>query len=600
MDKVLNQTDVSMNSKSGPTNGSDHPVECHLFVLVHGLWGGPNHMLTIERCIKELLNKKSDKPIVILRPSSFRFWKTYDGLKICAERVLLELFYEIETLKHKSNYQVTDLSIVGYSLGGLISRYLVGILEDIGFFQFVHPRFFSTFATPHVGIEFFKDNFFDHTANILGRYLFGKSGRQMFMADKEQILMQMADPNSRYFKGLARFEKRILSANIKNDRSVAFFTSFITEYSPFDKFDVVKVKYLKNLPKMRIGDVYVRGKFVDLVRSEFEYHSDNTETVNIQEETSVTRQNKFYKIGIVLFGTFFFLPIWVPTILTLSLVSSIYSMIKIRILTYPKFDGHWVRVKESVYGDKPVNKRDYEIGTKNRDKRKTLQKQETFKGDTSEITENAMERMLYVEDRYIGSENLTIEDDDLGDKDLKLIQHDQEEGTSTGINFKHDQPPASKDIPSLSAIKSNDSSTFNLKEDFEDDEDYISSGENLTPVKHINIMFNRKKKMFELDLKLHDQAVKTHLDQLSSTDYENYPLFIKDNKLPIKKDKQFIIENLNSLGWIKIPIFLDAWNSHDGIVARRGPRTNPKGTASIALWISIMREHFSEEIDESE
>lgn len=561
----------------------DQEQDCHLFVLVHGLWGGPNHMLTIERCIKELLGKKSDKPIVTLRPSSFRFWKTYDGLKICAERVLLELFYEIETLKQKNNYKVSEISIVGYSLGGLISRYLIGILEDIGFFQFVKPRFFSTFATPHVGIEFFKDSFFDHTANAAGKYLFGKSGRELFLADHDQILLQMADPNSRFFKGLARFDKRILLANIKNDRSVAFFTSFITEYSPFDKFDIVKVKYLKNLPKMRIGDVYVRGKFVDFVRTTFQIESDHSETVNLQEETSVTRQNKFYRIGIILFGTFFFLPIWVPTILTLSLFSSIYSMIKIRILTYPKFDNHWIRVKESVYGDKPVNPHDYEIGTKNRDKRRLLQKQDTFKGDTSGITENAMERMLYVEDRYIGSENVTIEDDQLGDKDFSNNQTEERQHAN---GSKDDTNP-----PELNAIRSNSSHTFNLKDDFEEDEDYISSGENLTPVKHINLIFDRKKKIFELDLRLHDECIQTHLDQLSSTDYENYPLFIKENKLPIKRDKQFIIENLNSLGWIKIPIFLDAWNSHDGIVARRGPKTNPKGTASIALWVSILREH---------
>lgn len=542
--------------------------ECHLFVLVHGLWGGPNHMLTIAKCIKELLSTKLDKKIVILRPSSFRFWKTYDGLKICAERVLFDMFYEIETLK-KNNLQVAEISIVGYSLGGLISRYMIGVLEEIGFFNYVKPVFFTTFATPHVGIEFFHDSFFDRTANVLGKYLFGKSGRELFMADNDQLLMQMADPKSRYFRGLERFQKRILLANIKNDRTVAFFTSFITDYCPFDKFNIVRVKYLKNLPTVRIGDVYVRGKIVDFRRSYFEYDLEAVKPPP-QEEVSVTRQNKIYKFCTILFGTLFFLPIWVPSILLISFFCSVYSMIKIRVLSYPDFTDLWIRVRDGVFGQKPLSEQDLKIGSQKRDQRHQLETHETFKGDTSGITENAMERMLYVEDKYMGdNNNKIIEEDNSGDQDLLALQP-------------------------VSSVNS----TFHFKSDDDSDyEEYTSTNENITPVKHINLMFSGKKKLFDLDPKLHDEAIATHKEQLSTIDYENYPLFIKEYKLPIKEKKRFIIDNLNSLEWIKMPVFLDAWNAHDGIVARRGPRTNPKGTATIALWVSVLRDHLQEEVD---
>lgn len=80
--------------------------DVHLFVFVHGLWGGPNHMQTIETSVKELLSEVSDEEIVTLKPSSFRFWKTYDGIRMNAQKVIAEIFYEIETLK-KSNLNVT-------------------------------------------------------------------------------------------------------------------------------------------------------------------------------------------------------------------------------------------------------------------------------------------------------------------------------------------------------------------------------------------------------------------------------------------------------------------------------------------------------------
>ncbi|EGV63425.1 hypothetical protein CANTEDRAFT_123663 [Yamadazyma tenuis ATCC 10573] len=563
-----NSADTSISTKLTAT-ASSTAEECHLFVLIHGLWGGPKHLLTIEKCIKELLSKKSDKKIVVLRPSGFRFWKTYDGIKICAERVLLEMFYEIETLK-KNNLIVSDISVIGYSLGGLIGRYLIGILEDIGFFQYVTPVFYSSFATPHVGVEFFHDRIFDRTANTLGKFLLGKSGRELFMADHDQLLKSMAEPGSRYFKGLSRFEKRTLMANIQNDRTVAFFTSYITEYSPFDKFHVVKVKYIKDLPKMRIGNVYVRGKFVDLKRTHFVADSSKS-NANSQEETSVTRSSKLYKVLIILFGSLFFLPIWVPTICTVSLVTSLYSMVKIRVLRYPEYNEHWARVKDGVYGSKPINEQDLKIGTQKRSQRARLQTHESFKGDTSEITENAMERMLYVEDRFMGdAQNAQVEEDNAGDQDLAVKADQEQEDGSNHL-------------------------TFNFISDYEtDSEDAAPPLESLSTAEQINLMFSRKKKLFEMDPNLHDECIRVHQDQLSSMDTKGYPVFVKEHRLPLNDDKRSVVENLNSINWVKLPVYLDAWNAHDGIVARRGPRTNPKGTATIALWVSVLREHLDQ------
>jgi hypothetical protein len=52
---------------------------------------------------------------------------TYDGIELGGERVAAEIEEELEAIKNKGG-NITKLSIVGYSLGGLIARYAVGLL----------------------------------------------------------------------------------------------------------------------------------------------------------------------------------------------------------------------------------------------------------------------------------------------------------------------------------------------------------------------------------------------------------------------------------------------------------------------------------------
>ncbi|EAZ63957.2 putative serine esterase [Scheffersomyces stipitis CBS 6054] len=517
----------------------------HLFVLVHGLWGSPNHMLTIERLVKDMLPSVSAEKVVTLKPSSFRFWKTYDGLERNARSVISEIFYEIETLKQKNNYNVTKISFVGYSLGGLISRYLIGLLEEMDFFATVKPIFFSTYATPHVGIEFFANNIFDNTANAVGPYLFGPSGRQMFVADTDKALREMADPNKKFYLGLAKFEKHILLANVKNDRTVAFFTSYITEYSPFDDWKVVKIKYLKNLPHLSVGDVHVRPKFVDLTRTHQLSPQDiKTFEGNKQEAMTFLQKNKVAKILAVAALAAFFLPFWIPLVLITSLYVSVYSSIKVRFLSLPEVEKHWNTLKDTVYGNSPVDPIDVQIGTEQRKRRAQLIHQESFKGDTSSITGNAMENIMYAEERFVGKNG-----------DIK----EDEEGDSENSN---------------NTITENSANGSPVK-----DEDELVSDKN-------------KKRLVSVSLELNDEAARLHLATLKVKDVEKFPLFNSKTKLEMGPDKKFIIDSLNRLDWIKVPVYLDCWNAHDGIVSRKGPTSNAKGVSNIVIWCSLLREHL--------
>ncbi|CAK7893990.1 lipid droplet phospholipase 1 [[Candida] anglica] len=536
---------------------SSKPVQdAHIFVLVHGLWGGPNHMLTIEKSIKELLDSddSSKEKIVTIRPSSFRFWKTYDGLQLNAERVVSDVLYEIEMLKSENNIKVTKISFVGYSLGGLISRYAIGILNEIGFFDKVQPMIFSTFATPHVGVHFFQQNAFDILANELGKYLFGKSGNEMFMGDDELILKKMADPEHKFYKGLKRFKKHILLANVKNDRTVAFFTSYITDYSPFEEWDKVKIKYFKDLPQVRIGTSQVKPKFVDFERSH-PLEKEN-EFSNVQEETSFLRSNKLIRFTLIFIVTILILPIWVPLVLSSSLFASIYSGVKIKIIKSPKVSKHWERVSSFVYGSCKIDAEDAKIGQDKRNQRKNLRHHESFKGDTSEITENAMENFMYAEERFTGRSPppMTTGDDEFPGDDDDDEDDDEEDETITN------------NVTDLKVKNTNDVQKAKPKQ-----------------------------KIIDVDIEANGKSIDTHLSKLYNKDYQKFPLFTKDGILKMDPNRRFIIDSLNELNWIKIPVYIDAWNAHDGIVARRGPRTNPKGTATILLWATLLRRFLQEE-----
>ena len=199
-------------------------------------------MNTIEKALVTSLRGLIPLKIITIKPSSYRFWKAYDGIQRCAELAIAEIFFEFKTLKQINRYKVSLFSIICYSLGGLISCYVVGLLEEMGFFDEVTPVFFSTFATPHVGLRFFKRNLFDIFANNCGSDLFRKAGQQLFLTDSEQLLAKMAHPELKYYKGLQKFQCQTLMANIKSYSFVAFYSSYITNFFPFDTLGFVDIK----------------------------------------------------------------------------------------------------------------------------------------------------------------------------------------------------------------------------------------------------------------------------------------------------------------------------------------------------------------------
>lgn len=130
----------------------------------------------------------------------------------------------------KNGTKIKKLSIVGYSLGGLVARYTIGLLYSKGWFKRIKPVNFTTFATPHLGVKTPLLGVQYTIFNFLGSRTLSASGRQLFQIDtfrdtNRPILSVLADPESIFMLALAQFSHRVLYANIVNDRSAPYYTT---------------------------------------------------------------------------------------------------------------------------------------------------------------------------------------------------------------------------------------------------------------------------------------------------------------------------------------------------------------------------------------
>ncbi|CCH42114.1 putative lipase [Wickerhamomyces ciferrii] len=221
-------------------------VDVHLVVLVHGLWGNKTHFDYINSQIEEFKsqNKQTNdqEELVVYRTQGNEGYKTLDGIDVCGLRVAHEIIEQINIITKKVDQQVNKISIIGYSLGGLISRYAVGILYHQNYFKLIKPINFITFCTPHVGVLTPGSNISVRFFNTIVPKLISLSGKQMFLKDKSgsnehPLLYSMAQPNSVFFKALSEFKYLSLYANTINDRRTSWWTAGISICDPFINID---------------------------------------------------------------------------------------------------------------------------------------------------------------------------------------------------------------------------------------------------------------------------------------------------------------------------------------------------------------------------
>ncbi|KAG7906186.1 hypothetical protein KL906_004639 [Ogataea polymorpha] len=295
----------------------------------------------VEQVLQECLQSSEDR-IHYLKPSSFGSFKTYDGIKVNGDRVIKDIFDAIENLKSDEDVEVKKISVVGYSLGGLIARYCIGELYEVGFFDRIEPTVFSTFASPHLGVKFFRTSrILDKAMNFLGSRLVGQSGRDLFIY-KSDLLPQLADKKSKYFKGLSLFKVRILLANVRNDRLVSFATSYISNYNPFEFWENLEIKYVDGLPSARVLGREYPVRVIDLKGTM--YHPEMKKSAEVDH----LQRTRNIAIGVMMM----LLPFVLPVIFVASVFGTVKSAIRKSLLQDFDHGGAWRTLQERLEGNK--------------------------------------------------------------------------------------------------------------------------------------------------------------------------------------------------------------------------------------------------------
>ncbi|KAE8149541.1 DUF676-domain-containing protein [Aspergillus avenaceus] len=229
----------------------------HLCVLIHGLWGSPSHM----NFLAESLRERYGDQLHILVAKSNTGTLTYDGIDLGGERVAREIEETLNALADEG-CQIKKLSVVGYSLGGLVARYALGLLDARGWLNKLEPVNFTTFASPHVGARIPLKGIYSHLWNNIGSRATSVSGHQLFMVDSfresgRPMLSIMAGPDSIFIQALKKFKNRCLYANIVNDRSTVFYTTAMSTIDPFQNLENIRINYVNGYEPVIIDpDVY--------------------------------------------------------------------------------------------------------------------------------------------------------------------------------------------------------------------------------------------------------------------------------------------------------------------------------------------------------
>ena len=227
----------------------------HLIVLCHGLNGDHRELLYLERTINEisdckvLNSKKNDGGAYIVCflvpfhiPSFLTHFLTAfpflfasvkfginqieelskKGIKTCAEELAAEIREEVS-----SNPNLKKISMVGMSLGGLISRYAAKLLYDAdrSTVAGLEPETFMCIASPFLGV---KSNTFLPLPRFMERmvgYIIGDTGLDLFLMDSRKELIYDMNTAEEYLQPLRAFKYRRLYAAIVNDFMVPLRTA---------------------------------------------------------------------------------------------------------------------------------------------------------------------------------------------------------------------------------------------------------------------------------------------------------------------------------------------------------------------------------------
>ncbi|KAL4942242.1 hypothetical protein BDV06DRAFT_165812 [Aspergillus oleicola] len=290
----------------------------HLCVLVHGLWGNSSHMGTIASALRQRYDKSQ---LHVLASECNDGNLTYDGIEVCGERLAHEIEETLDNLE-TAGHKVQKLSVVGYSLGGLIARYALGLLYARGWLDKLEPVNFTTFASPHLGVRAPVRGAQGFLFNNLGSRTVSVSGKQLFLTDTfrdsgKPMLSALAEPESIFVEALKRFKHRSVYGNVTNDRTTALYTTIFSGVDHFADLENLNVNYVEGYDSVIIDpDVYLLS-------------SEEKQKPPLLHRVKESTRNFFKKLPFWLFFSFV-LCVSVPIFLGYAVVQTFRSRERIR------------------------------------------------------------------------------------------------------------------------------------------------------------------------------------------------------------------------------------------------------------------------------
>ncbi|KXS09635.1 DUF676-domain-containing protein [Gonapodya prolifera JEL478] len=225
--------------------------ETHLVAFQHGLWGDSTNLHYLAN---QLYKAHTGVCVLLIKSNEGSF--TYDGVELCGKRCADEVL-SATSLIENLGVRVSKFSFLGYSLGGLITRYAAGILWSAGYFKERIMMSYTSFATPHLGATPSTSPVWRTVQETAAVNFLGQTGDDMTFIPpanaQKPILERLADESSVYYKALSGFRKRTLYANVVNDRIVPFYTAYITDEDPFADISAVELEFSPTNPSLVVS-----------------------------------------------------------------------------------------------------------------------------------------------------------------------------------------------------------------------------------------------------------------------------------------------------------------------------------------------------------
>ncbi|KAJ3692613.1 hypothetical protein LUZ60_011708 [Juncus effusus] len=270
----------------------------HLVVMVHGILGSTADW---QYAANEFIKQLPDK--VIVHCSERNMYRlTLNGVDVMGERLAEEV---LEVIGERP--EITKISFVAHSVGGLVARYAIAKLFRVqkGNICGLKPMNFIAVATPHLGSRGNKQVPFlygfvtmEKVACRVIHWIFGKTGRHLYLTDSEiqenqenqdqennnkkniPLLYKMVtdSPDLPFISALRAFERRVVYANVDYDQVVGWRTSSIRKINELPKWeDCINEKY----PHI------VHEEFCEASNDNFFDNLDSTDDFEMLEEKMV-------------------------------------------------------------------------------------------------------------------------------------------------------------------------------------------------------------------------------------------------------------------------------------------------------------------------